>query len=138
MFAALKQKLLGTKQKNAAVAQSRHWKQDPALRDCLESMRGLCTVAPMELHEAMVAAVNIALTEENWNLTEQIPAYFLTQTVYIVWNDPLLPVLRTDREILLQNLEPVTAVVSQTFLVSESMDRIVHFHQGTIRLYDLT
>lgn len=138
MFAALKQKLLGAKQKHAAVGQSQHWKQHPALRDCLGSMRGLCTVAPMDLHEALVAAVNIALTEVNWNQTVQIPDDFLTQTVYIVWNDPLLPVLRTDREILLQNPEPVTAVAPQTFLISETMDRIVHFHQGTIRLYDLT
>ena len=137
MFASLKQKLAEKRRLKQAISDSQHWKNRPALQNCLQSMRGSCTVAPMDLHEAVAAVVNIALTEDNWTHTGKIPGDFLTQTVYIIWDDPLLPVLTADRELLLENLSHVTAVTENVFLVSQTMDRAVHLGSGTLRLYSV-
>lgn len=142
MLAKLKQKLEQKKSRNKAIAESQHWKQNALLRDCLQAMRGSCTVAPMELHEAVIAVVNIALREDHWTELEElidIPADFLTGTVYIVWDEAKLPVLKAPWDMAGENLTDIRAVAFETFLVSETMDRIIHFgDRGGIRLYDVT
>lgn len=101
-------------------------------------MRGCCTVAPMELHEAVIAAVNIALHEDSWTVSAEIPSAFLEGTVYLVWDNEKLPVLRAPWELVEENLTAVSAVSAGTFLVAETMDRIVHCSkQGGIRLYSI-
>lgn len=133
MLSFLKQK----RDRSKAIADSQHWKNHPQLQNCLQTMRGRCTVVPIELHEALTAVVNIALMENTWTPGRQIPSDFLTETAYIIWNSPLLPVLRADREELLQNLVSVTAVESETFLISHTMDRVVRLSQGQIHLYSV-
>ena len=137
MFASLKKKLADRKRVKQAISDSQHWKNRPALQGCLQAMRGCCTVAPMELHEAVAAVVNIALTEDNWSSSASIPVNFLTQTVYVVWDDPLLPVLTADRALVLENLSHVTTVTENVFLVSQTMDRAVHLSSGALRLYSV-
>lgn len=137
MFANWKQNLKSKKRRNKAVADSRHWKTHPPLQAFLQTMRGSCTVAPMDLHEALTAVVNIALAEDTWTQTPRIPADFLPDTVYILWNDAFLPVLKADCRLLLQNPEHMTAVAGDTFLISDTMDRVVHFSDGTLRLYSV-
>lgn len=142
MLAKLKQKLGQMKAQRKAVAESQYWKQNPLLRDCLQALRGCCTVVPMELHEAAITVVNIALREDTWTEVKELidlPGEFLANPVYIVWDDAKLPVLQAHREMLDGHLTDIRAVASETFLVSESMDRIIHFcHSGSIRLYDVT
>lgn len=137
MFASLKQKLAEKKRLKQAINDSQHWKNRPALQNCLQAMRGSCTVAPMELHEAVAAVVNIALTEDNWTHAEAVAGDFLAQTVYIIWDDPLLPVLTADRALVLENLSHLTAVTENVFLVSQTMDRAVHLSSGAMRLYSV-
>ena len=137
MLSALKRKLEEKKRQSKAISESRHWKEHPPLKSFLQEMRGSCTVAPMDLHEALVAVVNIALMEDTWTPAAQIPEDFLPETVYIVWNDEHLPVLKADRLLLLQNLDRGTAVATETFLVSDTMDRVIHFSLGKIRLYSV-
>lgn len=137
MLSTLKRKLEEKKRQNRAVTESQHWKNHPQLQACFQEMRGSCTVAPMDLHEALVAVVNIALQEDIWTPAMQVPEEFLPETVYIVWNDDHLPVLKADRPLLLQNLDHATAVASETFLISETMDRVIHFSQGKIRIYSV-
>ena len=137
MLSALKRKLEEKKRQSKAICESRHWKEHPPLKAFLQEMRGSCTVAPMDLHEALVAVVNIALQEDNWTPAAQIPEDFLPETVYIVWNDDHLPVLKANRFLLLQNLDHATAVATEIFLISETMDRVAHFTQGKIRLYSV-
>ena len=137
MLSALKRKLEEKKRQSKAIVESRHWKEHTPLKSFLQEMRGSCTVAPMDLHEALVAVVNIALMEDTWTPAAQIPEDHLSETVYIVWNDEHLPVLKADRRLLLQNLDRGTAVATETFLVSDTMDRAVHISQGKIRLYSV-
>ena len=138
MFTALKRKLEEKKRWNKAAAQSQHWKNDQLVQSCLQSMRGGCTVASAQLHEALVAVVNIALLENSWTPAPQIPLSFLPETAYIVWNDDRLPMLTASTPLLLENLDVITAVADETFLVSETMDRVIHMTSGGIYIYDLT
>ncbi len=140
MLSALKQKLEAKKQRNKAIVESQYWKNHVLLQDCLQALRGRCTVAPIELHEAMVAVVNIALREDTWRPLEKlidIPAGFLSETVYIVWDNAKIPVLKVPRDLVMEHLPNVTAVAFETFLVSETMDRVVHFRRENIRLYSV-
>ena len=137
MFSALKRRFAEKKRLTKGISDSRHWKQHPHMQTCLQAMRGSCTVAPMELHEAVAAVVNIAMTEDNWFEVNKIPVDFLAATVYIIWDDPLLPVLVADRQLLMENLTHVTAVSTEAFLVSQTMDRVAHFSGGTLRLYSV-
>lgn len=140
MLQALKEKLAGKRAKRNAIAESQHWKKNALLQDCLQAMRGSCTVAPMELHEAAIAVVNIALAENTWTPVHElidIPADF-SETVYIVWNEATLPVLRAPWSLVDGNLNDVRAVAHETFLVAESMDRILWFDaHNQIRLYSI-
>ena len=138
MLSALKRKLESKKQAKKAVAESQHWKHDPQLQSFLQAMRGSCTVAPIVMHEAVAAVVSIALQEDAWTRTDRLPEGFLSESVYIIWNDDRLPALKADRGLLLQSLACATAVAPDTYLVSETMDRAVHLGHGGLRLYDLT
>lgn len=138
MFEKWKEKREAAKARNKAVAESQYWKEHAQLRHCIQSMRGSCTVAPMELHEASVAAVNIALQEDTWTLMAEIPEDFMPQSVYLVWDDEKLPVLKAPWDLTQQYLPDVQAVAGQTFLVSESLDRIIWFDgTGQFRLYSI-
>lgn len=136
MLSALKQRLEAKKAKARAIAAAQYWKTHALLQECLQALRGSCTVAPMELHEAAIAAVNLALQEDAWTPAGQIPAGFLTGTVYIVWDDAQLPVFKAGCDPVLQSLDDVTAVAHETYLVSETMGRIVCCdHWGKCLLY---
>ena len=138
MLAALKARLEAKKAKNRAIAASQYWKTHALLQECLQLLRGSCTVVPMELHEAVVAAANIALREDTWTPAEKIPEDFLAQTVYILWDDARLPVFQASREPVLQYLDDVTAVAPETYLISETLDRIVRCdHRGKCLLYSV-
>ena len=138
MLSALKHRLEAKKAKARAIAASGYWKNHAHLQECLQVLRGSCTVAPMELHEAAIAAVNIALQENTWIMAEKIPVDFLPQTVYIVWNDAQLPVFQAILAPVLEILDDVTAVAPETYLVSETMTRIVRCdHWGKCQLYSI-
>lgn len=124
--------------RNRAVAESRYWKTHPLLQQCLQAMRGSCTVAPMDMHEAAIAVVNIAFRESTWTSAAQLPEDFLSQTLYIVWDNEKLPVLKAPRDLTMENLSAVTAVSEKTFLVAETMDRVIWFDDhNQIKLYSI-
>jgi len=124
--------------KNQAVAESQYWKTHPFLQQCLQAMRGSCTLASSELHEAAIAAVNIAFREGTWTSVTQLPENFLSQTLYLVWDDEKIPVLKAPRHLTMENLSAVTAVAEKTFLVAETMDRIIWFDgHNQIKLYSI-
>lgn len=138
MLSALKQRLEAKKAKARAIAASGYWKTHTQLQECLQALRGSCTVAPMELHEAAIAAVNIALRENTWTSAERIPVDFLPQSVYIVWDDAQLPVFQAILQPVLDILDDVTAVAPETYLVSETMTRIVRCdHLDKCLLYSI-
>ena len=138
MFARWKEKRAAKQAKDQAIAESQYWKTHPRLQDCLQAMRGGCTVAPMEMHEAAIAVVNIALTEDLWKTTAKIPKDFLPDQVFLVWNDEKIPVLKAPQELVHEALPLVTAVAPMTFLISEYLDRIIWFDGlGRIKLYSI-
>lgn len=141
MFAALKQKMEEKKARARAIAESKRWKNDALLQDCLQALRGSCTVAPMELHEAAETAVNIALKEDTWITLEElsdIPGDFYDGMLYIIWDEATLPVLRAIGKLVEENLYDVRCVNHHTFLVTETMDRILWFDGlGRIKLYSI-
>lgn len=141
MLAALKQRMEQKKARAKAIAESRQWRTNPLLQDCLQAMRGSCTVIPAELHEAVEIAVNIALQEDTWTtLAEQsnIPEDFFDGMLYIVWDEAHLPVLKAVGKLVDKNLYDVCCVNHHTFLMTETMDRIIWFDGlGQIKLYSI-
>ena len=138
MFNHWKQKLEEKKAMEEAVAKSRYWRTHPKLQACLQAMRGSCTLASQELHEAAIAAVNIAFREGTWTCATQFPGDFLSQTIYLVWDDEQIPVLKAPRDLVVENLSAVTAVAEKTFLVSKTMEQIIWFDDhNQIKLYSI-
>ena len=138
MFANWKEKLTAKKAKNKAFEESRHWKTNTLLQDRLQAMRGSCTMVPAEIHEAVITAVNIALQENIWTEQSEIPEDFAPGMVCIVWNEAHLPVLRAPWNVVKEDLDDVRRVNSDTFLVAQSMDRILWFDShGRIKLYSV-
>ena len=141
MLAALKQKMEEKKARARAIAESMGWRTNALLQECLQAMRGSCTVAPMELHEAAETAVNIALREDTWTTLEElidIPEDFFDGMLYIIWDEATLPVLKAVGRLVDENLHDVRCVNHHTFLVTETMDRIVWFDgHGRIKWYSI-
>ena len=138
MFDEWKRKREEKRAKDKAIAESQYWKTHPLLSQCLKAMRGSCTLAPVEMHEAAIAVVNIAMREGSWSQTEAVPADFMEDTAFLVWDDEKLPVLKAPRALVRENLTEICAVAKQTFLVSETLDRIVWSDaQGRIQLYSI-
>ena len=141
MLALLKRKMEERKARAKAVAESMGWRTDALLRECLQALRGSCTVVPMELHEAVETAVNIALREDTWTTLEEridIPEDFFEGMLYIIWDKATLPVLKAPGLMADENLHDVRSVAPQTFLMSETMDRILWFDgEGRIHLYSI-
>ena len=138
MFAKWKASREKTKAVQKAVEESRYWREHPLLRECLQSMRGSCTVAPVEMHEAAIAVVNIALREGEWLGAAAVTADFMEDMVFLVWDDEKLPVLKAPWGQVRENLDTVTAVAKQAFLVAQTLDRIIWFDaQNSIKLYSI-
>ena len=141
MFEKWKEKREQTMARNKAILESRYWREHVLLRYCIDLMRGSCTVAPMDLHEAAVAAVNIALAEDRWQTLQElidIPEDFLPEQIFLVWDDPKLPVLKAPWIQADRYLTDVRAVANRSFLVSENLDRILSFDdEGRPILYDV-
>ena len=141
MFEKWKEKREQTMARNKAILESNNWREHVLLRHCIDLMRGSCTVAPMDLHEAAVAAVNIALAEDRWQTLQElidIPEDFLPEQIFLVWDDPKLPVLKAPWILADRYLTDVRAVANRSFLVSENLDRILSFDdEGRPILYDV-
>lgn len=142
MFSKWKKMLAGKKANNEAFEESRKWKNNAALQNCLQAMRGSCTLAPVQLHEAVICAINIALAENIWTDfpgTTDFPADFHSGMVYVVWNDAHMPVLTAHANAVKENIGSILCVNHETFLVAQSMDRIIWFReQEHIKLYSIT
>ena len=138
MFGSWKEKRAEKKAKDKAIRESQYWKNNALLQSCLQAMRGSCTLAPVEMHEAAIAVVNIALRDGSWTNAEQVPAAFFDDTVYLVWTDEKFPVLKAPWAVAIENLPQITAVTPECFLVSESLDRIIWFDGLVqIKLYSI-
>ena len=137
MFEQWKRKREAKKAKDQAIAEAQYWKNHPRLRVCLQAMRGSCTLASQALHEAAIAVVNIALMEGAWETVESVPEDFMEDAVFLVWNDEKLPVLKAPWDLAKENLPEITAVAEKTFLVAETLDRIVRFEGGSMKLYSI-
>ena len=137
MFDEWKRKREAKKAKDQAIAEAQYWKNHPRLRVCLQAMRGSCTLASQELHEAAIAVVNIALMEGAWENVDALQADFMEEAVFLVWNDEKLPVLKAPWDLAKENLPEITAVAEKTFLVAETLDRIVRFEGGRMKLYSI-
>ena len=138
MFDEWKRKREAKKAKDHAIAEARYWKNHPRLRVCLQAMRGSCTLASQELHEAAIAVVNIALMEGAWETVESVPEDFMEAAAFLVWNDEKLPVLKAPWDLAKENLPEITAVAEKTFLVADTLDRIVWFdNDSRIKIYSI-
>ena len=141
MFESWKEKRAEKKAKDKAIRESQYWKNNALLPDCLQSMRGSCTLAPVEMHEAAIAVVNIALREDIWTTLAEIsdiPEDFFDGILYIVWDEAHLPVLKAVGKLVDENLYDVRCVNHHTFLVTETLDRIIWFDGlGQIKLYSI-
>ena len=142
MLAAWKRRIEEKKAKEKAIAESRYWRTHPRLQGCLQAMRGSCTVAPVEMHEAAIAAVNIALGEDILTTVEamtDVPEDFMPEAVFLVWDDERLPVMKALWVLARTQLQDVRAVSGRTFLVSENLERILSFDaEGRPILYSIT
>lgn len=125
------------KRKNQAFEQAQRWKQNTMLQECLTALRGSCTVALAANQEAVEAVVSIALTEDCWTRAETIPENWLPEMSYIFWDEVTLPVLYCVSALALEHIEDIAAVAFETFLVSGTMDRIIHVKDGRFRLYSV-
>ena len=138
MLRELKERMDAKRAKARAIEESKYWKGHPVMLACLQAMRGSCTLAPQELHEAAIAAVNIAIREGSWIHTQSVPADFLSGVVYIVWADEKLPVLCAPWELAQQHLPVILSDQFDTLLVSETMERIIWFAvDGEKKLYSI-
>lgn len=112
-----------------------HWSSNEVLRNCLRSLRGECTVADAPHQEAAAAAVFLA-QQGSWTPVDSIPGDWTEGKCYILWEDDALPCLRCTCRTALDHIGAVKAVSPDVCLVSENMDRILHFcPDGTLRLH---
>ena len=90
---------------------------------------------------AVETAVNIALREDTWTTLAEIsdiPEDFFDGILYIVWDEAHLPVLKAVGKLVDENLYDVRCVNHHTFLVTETLDRIIWFDGlGQIKLYSI-
>ena len=62
----------------------------------------------------------------------------MPEHVFLVWDDPKLPVLRSPWKMAERYLQDVRAVSDRTFLVSEYLNRIISFdEEGQPLLYSV-
>ena len=137
MFGFIKRKE-EKKQKDQAFYHAQLWRSDPRLQECFSALRGWFTVALAMHQEAAEATISIANAESGWVCADAFADDWLAQKVFVLWSEPTLPVLQVDRDELLENLASVITVAPETYLVSETFDRVVHFRaDGSIELYSV-
>ena len=116
---------------------ARQWRENAPLQRCFNAMRGSFTVAQAYHQEAVEATVAIALTEDNWTKAAEIPGDFLPEKCFLYWNAPTLPMLLCESAEVLAHLPEAAAISAETFLIAETMDRIIHLKNETIFLYSI-
>lgn len=123
--------------KGKTLEQTRKWRSNALFQDCLTALRGACTVVSSDHQAACEAVVFDAQTGGSWKAAamEDLNGQPLPDTVYILWDEPSLPVLRCPGPMAMEHIADVTAVSTETWLISESMEQIIHFTKdGTIRI----
>ena len=137
MLAFWKKKLEQKREKHQGFHYAQSWRENEKLQRCFNALRGSFTVAQAYHQEAVEATVAIALTEDNWTDAAGIPGEFLPGQCFIYWNEPTLPMLFCESAEVFSYLEEVTALSTETFLIAETMDRIVRLKDESILLYSI-
>ena len=134
MFAFWKKK----RERDQGFHYAQLWRENEALQRCFNAMRGSFTVAQAYHQEAVEATVAIALTEDNWTEAAEIPGDFLPEKCFLYWNAPTLPMLLCESAEVLAHLPEAAAISAETFLIAETMDRIVRIKDKSILLYSIS
>ena len=137
MFAFWKKKREQRKEIDQGFRYARLWRENEPLQRCFNALRGSFTVAQAYHQEAVEATVAIALTENNWTEAANIPGDFLPEKCFIYWNEPTLPMLLCESAEVLSCLHEATAISTETFLIAETMDRIVRLKDESVLLYSI-
>lgn len=138
MFDFFKRKPTQKEELHRGFHHAQQWKQNPQLQRCFGALRGSFTVAQAYHQEAVEATIAIAANEDNWTDFQEIPTGFLGEKCYIFWNDPTLPMLLCQSVEVLCSLPDVAAVAGEVYLISETMDRILHLADNVRRQYSIS
>ncbi len=126
------------------------WETNALLQECLEAMGTQAEIVPFEAGERLVRELNQVLRElfkpenqycpavwEELGCAEEISSQWIGDEVYIVWDGAGLPVIQGSLHSLLCNLEDVTVVSFDTWVVSKDMRRLVEMRgDGRVRKYE--
>lgn len=115
------------KPRGKTMEQSKTWKANALFQECLTTLRGQCTVAPSDLQAACEMAVFAAQTESAWRPISRPGQDWAQGTLYILWDEPTLPVLRCPGHGVLAHLDTVCAVSNETWLIREDFTAVLRF-----------
>ena len=126
MFADWKRKREEKKARDKAIAESRYWKTHPRLQVCLQAMRGSCTVAPVQMHEAAIVD-GANKFQQIWNIT--IPGMLPTIVLQLILNVGQMMNISFDRPYVLGNTlvqdycDVLSTFVYRTGITNAKFDR---------------
>ena len=76
---------------------------------------------------------------DHFFFTSAIVPQLPNKSCFVMWDEYTLPILRTDLERVLQNIDDVTAVAFDTWVIGSELDWVIEFHhEGTVHFTPLS
>lgn len=138
-----KKRLAKLKVKNKDYVLAKQWEKNVMLQECLSSLNNQWTIADSDMSIMCFKAIasfacrRIEPTKEIQTVNE-ITDIWIGQSIYIVWDEATLPVLKCDFQTVKKSIDDVLSVAFDTWILSEELDKMIHFsHNGRISIFQV-
>ena len=120
--------------KNQAVAESQYWKSHPLLQQCLQAMRGSCTLASPELHEAAVVD-GANKWQRVWHI--DIPGILPTVVIMFILNSGKVMAVGFEKAYLMQtSLNISTSEIIATYVYKRGLLNSQFSFSATVGMFE--
>lgn len=119
----LKLKCEKLKERNKEYILKMHWNRNVLLQECLHALGKDIYILSSDKNKELINKLNVFISVKNnsykksMNNINDLLIDYKNEVFYIIWDEKSLPIVRTDFSNIIQEIESITAVSFDTWLI---------------------
>ncbi len=119
----LKLKCEKLKERNKKYILKMHWNRNVLLQECLHALGKDIYILSSDKNKELINKLNVFISVKNnsykksMNNINDLLIDYKNEVFYIIWDEKSLPIVRTDFSNIIQEIESITAVSFDTWLI---------------------
>lgn len=131
----IKKRYQELKDRNSNFVREKKWESNALLQECLLALDNNKKIINIEQQQQILTKFNSDLTKltdsyrkKSIKTIQELLPQWINKSVYIIWDKEDLPIIQTDFECALDNIDDIIAVAFETWVVAIEMNQFIQFN----------